>query len=257
MYPLRLAFGRANTGNPCPAGAAFYSRGTAKGCAVKKTTGTTAARNAAPPLNWWELFDDWQAKRVCEAVRIAISNRLLDHSPVAWFAEIIRKELLNPLDAYMVEHLDPDMKGTVTEIEKATELFNKGKRLAELCEDEWPFSEGDEKHYSSDIYQCWIEFIAIGAGPYVSFGIPQNKKTKSTSARLPRGNATELTPQRVADYMREHGLTELSDEEAEKLASQFPARFNGPPPSVRTVRRRLKEAREKRIPPFNSPDPLP
>lgn len=211
---------------------------------MKKTTGTTAARNAAPPLNWWELFDDWQAKRVCEAVRIAISNRLLDHSPVAWFAEIVRKELLTPLDAYMVEHFDPDIKGTVTEIEKATELFNKGERLAELCEEEWPFSEGDEKHYSSDLYLCWIEFIAIGAGPYVSFGIPRNKKIKSTSAQLPRGNAAELTLERVVDFMCARGLRSLSYKQATELAAMYPARLNGKPASVDTVRKRVRDARK-------------
>lgn len=194
---------------------------------------------APDPVSWLSLFNLGEAEHICDAIRITILNRVHAGDPTGWQANDLRRFVLDPLDSYIAEHFDSNLRGIQIQIEMARALFDVAERLSELFADEYPFFVEDATAWQERLWRPWVEFVAFGSAHRIYWDIPAKRKQAREAASRKR---TWPDVEDVVSFMGPRGLTYLSEDQAKELAAMCPDDIKEPP-SVRTIRRRVKEAR--------------
>lgn len=151
--------------------------------------------------------------------------------------------LLGVLSDLRALEFNPDDHARQSHIEQARELQACGLDLAMRCEAGHPLVHGDDATYGNALGYAWMRFIAFGSGHCMYHDLPASRAQKSEIARKNRGQARDLTVDRVVAYMKAHRLVKMSDEDIEAFLDEYEAEADCRP-SVRTVRNRIKEARD-------------
>lgn len=195
---------------------------------------------------WYELFDAFYAKETCEKMKDQMCEPHIRGTSLEGLRESCRKYLLIPLDQYIAEHRHPDIRGIQAHIEAAESMAEVVASIRSRLEtSDQPVTEAEADLLTFRLLFFWYGFIAHGAGPSIYDTLPKIKAQSKKNASNKRGKGRELTVRHVVEFMRERGLSTLSDAAAEEVANLHPADSKGGTVCVRTVQRRLHEARKR------------
>lgn len=207
----------------------------------------SAASSKVVDCIWYELFEASYAEETCDKIKDQMRQPHIYGTSHEGLRESCRRYLLIPLDQYIREHRRPEIRGCQGHVEAAAGLFEAVESIRRHLRKEAlrPVTEPDAESLTLQLLFAWYRFIAHGAGPSIYDTLPKKKAQAKKAATKKRGNGRELTVQHVVEFMRERGLSTLSDIAAEEVAKLHPADSKGGTVSVRTVQRRLQEARER------------
>ena len=195
---------------------------------------------------WYDLFEASYAEDTCEKIKEQMCEPHIRGTSPEGLRESCRKYLLIPLDQYIAEHRRPDIRGIQAHIEAAESMVEVVASIRSRLEtSDQPVTEAEADLLTFRLLFFWYGFIAHGAGPSIYDTLPKKKAQAKTAATKKRGKGRELTVRHIVEFMRERGLSTLSDAAAEEVANLHPADSKGGTVSVRTVQRRLQEARTR------------
>ncbi len=207
----------------------------------------TAASSKPAECHWFDLFDASYAEDTCDKIKDQMCDAHIFDASHEGLRESCRKYLLIPLDQYIREHRRPEVRGYQVHVEAAEGFFEVVESLRYRLQNEAlrPVTEPEAESLTFPLLFAWYRLIAHGAGPEISYALPKKKVQAKTAATKKRGNGRELTVGHVVEFMRDRGLSTLSDATAEEVAKLHPADSKGKTVSIRTVQRRLQEARKR------------
>ena len=196
---------------------------------VKRVQGSAAV--AEKPSYYW-LFEGLWMDHLCEAVRVNIEN--LAQGYPSELPSVMREQVMSPLEVYLADlwRQRPAIKGLCTEQIRAQAFYDQAEKICALIDDGYPFEEGDGSSRAQSLRQSWVEFSATCAGAIVS----DQQQQRVRASKLTRV-APALTPEAVAAYINAHGT-----EQEKVIVINLVAIWGA---SDRTVRRRIKQAKEK------------
>ncbi|WP_130483523.1 hypothetical protein [Sphaerotilus mobilis] len=177
-------------------------------------------------------------EHICAAICTAIQEKAAG-SPCAWQAPNIRRFLLEPLDQFLSEQVAPSQPGCRPWIDAAADMYAKAERLAELCEDEYPFDHRDGEVYKTSLRTAWLEFIAHNAAHYVYWIEPKRLAQAKAAASSRKLKGPALTPESIAKHFASNPNLKFEAGVAE-LAQKHSV-------SESTVARRYREAKRKNL----------
>jgi hypothetical protein len=190
-------------------------------------------RKGAPPA-WLDLFDTNHMEHACEAVQGGIEGIAAGGGRSLQVP--LNETLLAWLDAYLAAHWREGV--TLLHVGAAERLHEVASGLVGKIHDGHPFDPGDGADVSARLRSAWVEFIAVGAGPRMYHDAAREWEQRAKAARAPRGRAKEFSAQVLAEWLKSHGFSHVTDDIAEALWRDFKV-------SARTVYRRQREARER------------
>ena len=185
------------------------------------------------PQPWLALFDVDYAQSSCQAVKDAMLARASGQAVP--MGDTLRQNLAMPADAYVQRHWQDGVLRS--DVQAAERLRNAAQNLADLFADNWPFQENEAAARVASLYVTWLEFIGYVGGVLAWHVIPIRDARNWVSATQLRGYGKDFLPADVVTWMKEKGLSTLSQEKAAELAKRHKV-------SVSTVFRRLKMAKD-------------
>lgn len=222
---------------------------------------------------WHVLFDPGELEAGCSYARDAVGNPKEASAAVV----TLKSRVIDPLDAYIKEHLPPPAKQPVTRVRDGVIVEDPPPRLNSLqarlehsrrSADEGGFGRGRPIHIEAAeqlglqvrrimlwlefpafnltpeeahaaLREAWRDFIIAGAAHLIYDGHNQMVEQRRHASQQPRGKSRGVTPQVVADAVQ------ASRESGEKNPVEAAAKRLGI--SLSTAYRRLKQhARQQR-----------
>lgn len=200
------------------------------------------------PGRWTDLFDGAWMDHICRAVRIAIVNVSLGERSM--LHETLRREVLARLWEYVGDHWD-GKKSTTTDVLAAFALIDRVEVLADRFEEGHPYDETVAAEVAAAIRLAWLEFIAHGAGPYLSWVVPNEYAQRVNAPKgKRRGWGLVITQTVVAEALARCGSNATYDKKIEAICdcalSRVPDGMRKPGGSPESTAKRALTAWEQK-----------